>query len=278
MVKRITFIYRMFFLGGAMSLILEAAKATIPAEYYGLPLQKVASFAFVTTVKTRRLGMSMTLSDERVFEYKVHLPVSHMGEIEKLSLEDLLSWTDSLQGIERSFAIAAINSALPLDGKKYFAGNALDLAAQLGVGKRVAMVGHFPHTDKIKEVAAAFHIIEKRPQEGDLNAGEAVKIIPQADVVAMTGVTCLNDTIEGLLALKKPGAKVIVVGPSVPMSSALFDFGVDVIGGAWVEDENEVFAKVSQGGAPRHLNGMRSVLYPRDPEMLSGFAEVSPPR
>jgi hypothetical protein len=62
------------------------------------------------------------------------------------------------------------------------------------------------------------------------------------------------------------------------MSSALFDFGVDVIGGAWVEDENEVFAKVSQGGAPRHLNGMRSVLYPRDPEILSGFAEVSPPR
>lgn len=261
-----------------MSLILEAAKATIPAEFYDLPLQKVATFAFVTTVKSRRLGMSMTLSDDRVFEYKVHLPVSNMGEVETLGLQKVLTWTDSLQGIERSFAIAAINSALPLDGKKYYNGNALELAARLGVGKRVAVIGHFPHTERIREVAAAFHIIEKRPQEGDLHAGEAINIIPQADVVAMTGVTCLNDTIEGLLALKKPGAKIIVVGPSVPMSSALFDFGVDVIGGAWVEDEDEVYAKVSQGGAPRHLNGLRSVLYPKDPEMLQGFEEVKPPR
>lgn len=261
-----------------MSLILEAVKATIPVEYYELPLQKVASFAFVTTVKSKRLGMSMTLSDERVFEYKVHLPVSHMGEIENIGLKKVLSWTDSLQGIERSFAIAAINSSLPLNGKKYFAGNALELAAQLGAGKRVAVVGHFPHTERIKEVASAFHIIEKRPQEGDLNAGEAVNIIPQADVVAMTGVTCLNDTIEGLLALKKPGATIIVVGPSVPLSSALFDFGVDVIGGAWVEDENEVYAKVSQGGAPRHLNGLRCVLYPKNPEILQGYEEIAPPR
>jgi len=261
-----------------MSLILEAVKATIPAEFYELPLQKVSTFAFITTAKSKRLGISMTLSDERVFEYKVHLPVSHMGEVETLGLAKVLSWTDSLQGIERSFAIAALNSALPLDGKKYFTGNALELAAQLGVGKRVAVVGHFPHTERIKEVASAFHIIEKRPQEGDLHAGEAVKIIPQADVVAMTGVTCLNDTIEGLLALKKPGAKIIVVGPSVPMSSALFDFGVDVIGGAWIEDENEVYAKAGQGGAPRHMNGLRCVLYPKDPEILQGFEEVSPPR
>ncbi|MDY0282653.1 MAG: DUF364 domain-containing protein [Salinivirgaceae bacterium] len=260
-----------------MSLILESVKATIPKEYYDLPLKKVATFAFITTVKSKRLGTSMTLSDERVFEYKIHLSVSHMGEVETLGLEKLLSWTDSLQGIERSFAIAAINSALPLDGKKYFTGNALELAARLGAGKRVAVVGHFPHTDKIREVASAFHIIEKRPQEGDLHAGEAIKIIPQADVVAMTGVTCLNDTMEGLLALKKPGAKIIVVGPSVPMSSALFDFGVDVIGGAWIEDEDEVYAKASQGGAPRHLNGMRSVLYPKDPELLAGYEEVFPP-
>ncbi|MBU1108707.1 MAG: hypothetical protein KKB51_18670, partial [Candidatus Riflebacteria bacterium] len=156
-------------------------------------------------------------------------------------------------------------------------GNALELAAHLGKGKRVAVVGHFPHMENISRNAAEFHIIEKRPQEGDLNAEDAVRIIPQADVVAMTGVTCLNDTIEGLLALKKPGAVFIVVGPSVPMSSALFDFGVDVIGGAWVEDEESVFKIAMQGGAPRNLVGMRSVLYPRNPELLAGYEEVLPP-
>ncbi|MDD2999427.1 MAG: DUF364 domain-containing protein, partial [Candidatus Riflebacteria bacterium] len=70
----------------------------------------------------------------------------------------------------------------------------------------------------------------------------------------------------------------IVVGPSVPLSSALFDFGVDVIGGAWVEDEEEVCRKIAQGGAPRHLNGLRSVLYPKNPEFLAGYDEIRPPR
>lgn len=261
-----------------MSLILDAVKSTIPAEFYTIPLQKVSSFAFITAVKSKRLGLSMTLSDDRVFEFKVNMPVSHMGEIETLGLKKVLSWTDSLQGIERSFAIAAINSALPLDGKKYFTGNALEITAKLGAGKKVAVVGHFPHMDHIKKVASSFSILEKRPQEGDCPAEDAVKIIPQADVVAMTGVTCLNDTIEGLLALKKPGAVFIVVGPSVPLSSALFDFGVDIIGGAWVEDEEEVCRKIAQGGAPRHLNGLRSVLYPKNPELLTGYEEIHPPR
>ncbi len=260
-----------------MSLLLEAVKSTIPKDFFELPLTKVGTFAFVTTVKSKRLGVCMTLSDERVFEYKINLPVSHMGEIETLGLEKVISWADSLQGIERSFAISAINSALPLDGKKYFSGNALELAARLGKGKKVAVVGHFPHMESIKSCAETFTIIEKRPQEGDAHANDAVKIIPHADVIAMTGVTCLNDTIEGLLALKKPGAVVILVGPSVPMSSALFDFGVDVIGGAWVENEESVFKRAMQGGAPRNLIGLKPVLYPKDPELLAGYEEIPPP-
>lgn len=259
-----------------MSLILEAVKATIPAASFAMPLQKAATCAFITMIRSVRLGVCMTLSDDRIFDFKVNLPVSHLGEIETLSLKKVLTWTDSLQGIERSFAIAAINSALPLDGKKYYAGNALDLAARLGEGKRVAVVGHFPHMETIQQKAANFSIIEKRPQEGDFHAEDAVKIIPQADVVAMTGVTCLNDTIEGLLALKKPGAIFIVVGPSVPLSSALFDFGVDVIGGAWVEDEVDVYSKVLQGAAPRNLPGLRSVLYAKNSELLTGCEEIRP--
>ncbi|MBU1107017.1 MAG: hypothetical protein KKB51_10145, partial [Candidatus Riflebacteria bacterium] len=108
-----------------MSLILEAVKSTIPAEHFALPLQKVGTFAFVTTVMSKRLGVCMTLSDDRIFDFKTNLPVSHLGEIETLGLKKVLSWTESLHGIERSFAISAINGALPLDGKKYFSGNAL---------------------------------------------------------------------------------------------------------------------------------------------------------
>jgi hypothetical protein len=62
-----------------MSLILDAVKATIPESHYQLPLEKVGTFAFVTTVKSRRLGVCMTLSDDRIFEFKVHLPVMGGG-------------------------------------------------------------------------------------------------------------------------------------------------------------------------------------------------------
>ena len=110
-----------------VSLLLDAIKSTISQEVYNYPISCVATGAHMTMLKSQRLGTCMTLSDERVFEFKEHLPVSHLGEIETLGLEQILSWTDSLQGIERSFAVAAVNGAIPLNGKKYFLGNALNL-------------------------------------------------------------------------------------------------------------------------------------------------------
>ena len=259
-----------------MSAILEAVKMTVPNEVYDLSLKCVATCSSMTMVKTARLGTCMTLSDERVFESSCE-DISHLGEIDKMSVAEIFKWTNSLVGIERSFGVAALNGAVPLNGKKYFAGNALHLAAELGKGKIVTTVGHFPHTDLIKKNASEFYVLEKRPQEGDCPAEDAWKIIPESDVVAMTGVTCLNDTLEPLLKLKKPGSIVIIVGPSVPLSSALFDFGVDVIGGAWVEDEEDVYKKILQGGSPRVMKeSLKTVLYPKDPELLKGFEEIKP--
>ena len=56
------------------------------------------------------------------------------------------------------------------------------------------------------------------PQECALDA------IRAADNLIITGVTLLNDTLEEILSLKKGGAEVIVVGPTVSMSpKTLFD-------------------------------------------------------
>lgn len=260
-----------------MSLILDSIKATIPESTLAIPISNVASYAFVTTLKTKRLGLSMTMSDDRIFEFKARNAVSNLGKVETMSLSQIIAWTDSLHGIERSFAIAGINSSINLQGNKFFTGNALELTEKLARNKKVAVVGHFPSMENIKKVAKSFTILEKRPQEGDRKAEDAVEVIPESDVIAVTGVTCLNDTIEGLLALKRPDAIFIVLGPTVPLSPVLFDFGVDVIGGAWVEDENEVMKKMSQGGTARSVNGLRNILFPKDASVLEGFAEITPP-
>lgn len=259
-----------------MSIILDSIKSTVLPSAYDCRISHVAAAAHMTMVKTDRLGCCMTLSDERVFEFKINQPVSHLGEIESLGLKKILDWTDSYQGIERSFGVAALNGSIPLP-KKFFIGNALSLAVELGKGKNVAMIGHFPHIEDFRETAKKICVLEKRPQEGDVPAEEYVNVLPESDVVIATGVTCLNDTIEGLLAVKKPGSIFIVVGPSVPLSPVLFEYGVDIIGGAYCEDEEEVYRKILQGASPRNIkNSLRTVLYPKNPELLNGFEEISP--
>lgn len=259
-----------------MSAILDSIKATIPANVYDCKVSHAAAAAHMTMIKTARLGCCMTLSDERIFEFKVNQPVSHLGEIENLSFSQILDWTDSWQGLERSFGYAALNGAINLEGR-YFLGNALMLALELGKGKTVAMVGHFPHIEEFRKNAKKFYCLEKRPQEGDVPAEEYVNILPESDVVIATGVTCLNDTIEGLLTAKKPGSVFIIVGPSVPLSPVLFDYGVDIIGGAYVEDEISVYRKIIQGASPRSMKDcLRTVLYPKNPELLKGYEEIAP--
>lgn len=258
-------------------MLLNAVKSLIPKSFLDLPLQKVATYAFVTTARSHRLGTSMTILDDRIFQSGEHRPIRSLGEVEKLTIREILPWTDSCHPIERSIGMAALNSCVPLDYKWYATGNALDLTARLGKGKNVVVVGHFPDMERIRETARSFKILEKRPQPGDLPAEDAPRVIPEADVVAMTGVTCLNDTLEGLLALKKPGSIFIVLGPTVPLSTALFDAGVDVIGGAWVEDEDRVISMLAQGGTARVIDGMRCVLMPKNPALVSGFPLVSPP-
>ncbi len=263
-----------------MSRLLEAVKARIPPDRLQTAISRVAIYAFVTIVRSRHLGMAMSLLDERIFAgaSATHHVVTHMGSLEDRPIAELLSWTDSQVPLERSIALAAVNSLLLPPPCPCFAGNALDLAARLAVGKRAVMIGHFPHFEELRKVASRFDILEKRPQAGDLPAEAAPEVLPEADVVAMTGVTCLNDTIEELLKYKKPGSTWIVLGPTVPLSPVLFEFGVDVIGGAWAADPDLVERMLAHGATARVLQGLQFVLMPRDPSILAGLPEIHPPK
>ena len=100
-------------------------------------------------------------------------------------------------------------------------------------------------------------MIEKHPREGDVAESGSQELIPQADVVAITGSAFVNHTIEDLLHLCSPKAYVIVLGPSTPLSPVLFDYGVDVISGTKVVDPVTVFRHVSQGATFRQMKGVR---------------------
>lgn len=260
-----------------MARVIDAVKAAIPAGRLDVKVRKVAVYAFMTIVRTDQQGMSMTLLDDRIYRGNNREPVRHMGSVDRLSLAELISWTDSAMSLERSIGMAALNAAVLPPTYSCVDGNALDLMAELARGKRAVVVGHFPSMEPIREAASAFHVLEKRPMPGDLPAEAAPEVMPEADVVAMTGVTCLNDTIDDLLRLKKPGSIWIVLGPTVPLSPALFDFGVDIIGGAWAENPYTVEAMVSQGGTARRIAGLKPILMPRDMSVVGNRPVVQPP-
>jgi len=123
--------------------------------------------------------------------------------------------------------------------------NVLDFIIEKGRGKKIAMVGHFPRTDEIRESAQDLWIIEKMPKLGDFPDTAAEHLIPLADIVAITGATLINKSLQRLLELSR--GYTIVFGPSVPMSPVLFNWGVDMIGGSKVVDTENALLKISQG-------------------------------
>jgi uncharacterized protein (DUF4213/DUF364 family) len=152
--------------------------------------------------------------------------------------------------------MAAINSLLEINEDECQDLNARDLIAEKGTGKKVAIVGHFPFIAQLREVVNKLWVIEKNPREGDHTEAEAKGIIPQADVVGITGTAFTNHTIEHLLELCRPGAYVVVLGDSAPLSPLLFDHGVDAVSGTKVVDAELAMQCVSQGATFRQIRGI----------------------
>ena len=135
------------------------------------------------------------------------------------------------------------------------------MIAEHGAGRTVALIGHFPFVETLRQKVGALHVLEMNPLPGDLPASAAPDILPGADMVAITGLTLLNGTFEGLVDLCAPEATVLVLGPTTPLHDALFDCGVNLVSGAVVQDVDAVLRVARQGGNFRQLRraGVRLV-------------------
>lgn len=161
---------------------------------------------------------------------------------------------------QASLAMAAVNSLLgpprhssPAWGQ--------DVIVERGQGKNVAVVGHFPFVEELKDAFANFWVLEKRPQPGDHHASMAGDLLPRADLVAVTGTTLLNGTLAGILNLCRADALVVLLGPTTPFAPGLFDLGVDVLAGSDVVQPDAVHAGIAAGHCFRHLAGARQLAW-----------------
>jgi hypothetical protein len=194
----------------------------------------------------RRCGLASTPRDND-HHYGGGPAIRGAGTLLSRSARDLSEMARSDSPAEAAVGIATVNALLQEHREHWEDLNAEDVIAVHGRDRRVALVGHFPFVSRLREHVGTLWVLEAHPRDEDLPVGMAGDIIPQADVLAITGTTLINHTYERLTALLQPDAFVIVLGPSTPLSPILFDHRADVLSGAVVENVDAVLLAIRQG-------------------------------
>lgn len=182
--------------------------------------------------------------------------VRQPGHLAEQDACDLAALVTSPSPVERSIGLAAINALLPRTPERWGDLNAEEVIAAAGAGKTVAIVGHFPFTERLRQRVGTLHVLELTPRGDDLPAARAPEIIPRSDVLAITSVTLLNHTLADLLAMRQANTLTLLMGPSTPLSPVLYDWGVDILSGAIVTDIESVRMGLCQGAGFRQLHKM----------------------
>ena len=212
---------------------------------------------FHTGVLTRNCGLAATLPRDALRQEQPS--VKEPGSLLGIGALELARMAYSEGILEAAIGMATINSLLEIDEGRCEDLNAGDLIAEKGKNKRVAIVGHFPFISELRKIAKELWVIEKNPQEGDFTETETENLIPQADVVGITGTAFTNHTVEHLLKLCNSKAYVVILGDTAPLSPILFDYGVDAMSGTKVIDPELVLCCVSQGATYRQIRGIRQL-------------------
>jgi len=219
----------------------------------------VHTCVFWTAVITKHCGLSSTFRGESAPHDR---GVRDVGNLTRKTALELAEYAKSKSLLEASIGMAAINSLIDIDESKYIEKNAFEILLEKGKEGNVAVVGHFPWIPKLRERVQNLWVLEERLGEGDLPSKDADRILPQCDVVGITGTSFINHTLEGLLALCEK-AFVVLIGPTSPLSSFLFDYGVDAICGSKVVDRDKVIRSISEGATFKEVMGVKLVTLTR---------------
>ena len=191
----------------------------------------------------------------------------HLTELSALKLARLaLSWDIR----SRIVGTAALNALSQLCSNRtnrvlISRGNiADDLVVK---GDVVTVVGNMaPMVDKLRSKAKKIYVLERTMQLRDdrtLPDTAAEEIIPQSDVVLITGTSIINGTVDRLLELSKNARELVLVGPTAGiLPTVLFDHGVTAVATVKVTDAKRVMKSISEGGgAPLFANAVKLVIY-----------------
>jgi uncharacterized protein (DUF4213/DUF364 family) len=229
--------------------------ASLPED---APVRSVLVGLHWVVVCSRFCGMASTIQSEHSHGTP---DVREPGNLQSKSAKELVQLIHSDSTLEVGIGLAAINSLLEVDESQGVEINAADVLAERGRGKNVAVIGHFPFVPQLRQSVGQLWVLELHPIGNDYPAEAAPDLLPRADLVAITSSAFINGTMGGLLKLCRPEATVMVLGPSTPLSPVLFDYGVDILSGTRVMDEDAVLRTVGQGASFRQVKGTKLLTF-----------------
>jgi len=231
-----------------MKLIEEILK-----EIQDAPIDDVRIGLKYTAVKIgNRIGLAHTMPDLRDTPRNV-------GKLLGMKLASLAhSWNLT----EAAIGAAAINAQLK---PKYY--KKVNIFKHvLNIFKKyenIGVVGKFPFIESMKNNENNIYIFEQKPVNGCLPASAAEYHLPKCDLVIISGTTIVNKTLERLLEISN--GYTMVIGPTTPLSSVLFEFGADIIAGVIANannsHKNNLLNIISQGGGTRDFQSVVENVY-----------------
>jgi uncharacterized protein (DUF4213/DUF364 family) len=260
--------------------ILDDTIATIGAvlgsELERIMIDRVVVGLFFTGVKLDNGIAGASATPIKTIPEAVCCPSSAMampfpGKLHGRRAIDLAREAFSTHGIRRAIGIATVNALADYCWRRRphpevtlrHGVDAFD-ATDIRPGDRVVVVGAFvPFLKELKRRGQPFLVLEQDPATLKADelpffrpAEQAAEILPQADVVLITGATLVNNTLEDLLALAPSAARVTIVGPTVGMlPDAFLTRGADVLGCVRITAPDPFLDLLAEGGSGYHFFG-----------------------
>jgi uncharacterized protein (DUF4213/DUF364 family) len=241
---------------------LTVERAVIGLFFTGVKLSNGIAGACATPIKTIPEAVCCPTSA---------MAMPFPGKMRGRPARDLAEEALSDYGIRRAVGIAAMNALAdtcwrrrPHPETELRLGIDAFEATEIRAGDKVVVVGAFvPFLRELKRRHQPFLVLEQdpatlKPEELPFfrPAEQASSVVPEADVLLITGTTLINDTLEELLRLAKPTARVTMVGPTVSLlPDAFLRRGADILGTVRIIAPDEFLETLAEGGSGYHFLG-----------------------
>ena len=255
---------------------LAAIREVLGPELDGITVERAVIGLFFTGVKLNNGIAGACATPIKTIPEAVCCPSSAMampfpGKLKGRPAFDFAREALGDNGIRRAAGIAAMNALAdtcwrrrPHPETELRLGiDAFD-ATEIRRGDKVVVVGAFvPFLRELKRRHQPYLVLEQDP--ATLKADElpffrpaepAAAVVPEADVLLITGTTLINGTLEELLALARPTARVTMVGPTVSLlPDGFLRRGADILGTVRITDPDAFLDILAEGGSGYHFLG-----------------------